>query len=96
MSNLTMEDVRCSCVVVMRIEHPVATLARITQLFLDRRMEVQMLHMLAKQVHEAEVEVFCRLEQDHIKTFMHRLEKLEGVLRVDWREGAKVVKMTTE
>ena len=87
MSHLTVEAVKRSCAFVLVIEFPLKTMERVVHLFSDRDVQVDMMYLNMRMRTEAELIIHCGVEKDRLQYFIRLLERMEGVLELEWLEA---------
>jgi|HubBroStandDraft_5_1064220.scaffolds.fasta_scaffold1157283_1 hypothetical protein len=80
MSYLTVEFVKRTCVLIMRIELPLGTMEKLMDLFVIRKIYVESLQMQMMEGGVANLLVNCLIEKDRIQHTRHLIEKMSGVL----------------
>jgi hypothetical protein len=84
---LSVEFVKHHCAFVMKMEEPLQTIERLMDFFTARRIYVESLHMQMVEGGEATLFVYCLVEKDRIAHTMHALEKMRGVVELQFLEN---------
>ncbi|HEV3221367.1 MAG TPA: hypothetical protein VGZ90_00740 [Puia sp.] len=76
-------------VFVFRIGTSAFATARILMLFLERNIEVDEFHFHSLDSNNGRLMIHCQMERDRIGRTASLLEKLPGVIELDWMEGKR-------
>jgi len=82
MQSLASACFKKNCAFIIRIEFPLETLERITQLLSARKIVVESLQMQNVNSGEATLILHCLVERDRTKHFRRILEKIQGIITV--------------
>lgn len=76
-------------VFVFQLEDWVSAIARIFSIFLERSIEVNEFHYHATEIEKGRLLICCRMEKDRIGRTVSLLDKLPGVVKLDWMENKR-------
>jgi hypothetical protein len=96
MSYLSIEFVKRQCVLILKIEMPLQTMEKLMDLFSDRKIYVESMHMQMIEGGEAKLMVHCSIEKDRISHTRASLEKMRGVLELQLMENRETNTMKHE
>jgi hypothetical protein len=86
----TIQDVTKKPVVfIFQLEITIFTTARILTMLLERNIEIEEFHFHAMNKSQGRLMIHCQLEKDRIGRTATLLDKLPGVIKLDWMEGKR-------
>ncbi len=77
-------DVHKPCAFVVEIRPPLSTLQRISELLAGKSVKLETMQLLVLVNGNGRLTINCALEQDRTAYVGRCLEKIPGVLTVDW------------
>jgi hypothetical protein len=85
--HLTLEFAKKPVALVMKIESPMQTLQRIIDFFSARKIYVESMQMQMVEGGNARLIVYCQVEKDRIKYTQYGLERMKGILELEFLES---------
>jgi hypothetical protein len=76
-------------VFIFQLEARTAATARILTLLLERSIEVNEFYFYSKEMNQGRLMIHCQMERDRIGRTASLLDKLPGVLKLDWMESKR-------
>jgi len=71
------------------LEARTAATARILALLLERSIEVDEFYFYSREMNQGRLMIHCQMERDRIGRTASLLDKLPGVLKLDWMESKR-------
>ena len=76
-------------VFIFQLEIKSSVTARIIVLLFERNVEVVEFYYYVKETNEGRLFIYCQMEKDRIGRTVYLLDKLPGVLNIDWMESKR-------
>jgi hypothetical protein len=76
-------------VFVFQLETTIYSSTRILMLFLERSIEIDEFHYHTTGIKQGRLVIHCQLEKDRIGRTASLLDKLPGVIHLDWMESKR-------
>jgi hypothetical protein len=89
MERIVQDVTRKPVVFIFHLETTIFTTTRILTLLLGRGIEVEEFHFHAMNKNQGRLMIHCQLEKDRIGRTATLLDKLPGVIKLDWMEGKR-------
>ena len=77
-------EIHKPCTFVLEIKPPLAVLQKICELLADRSVKMETMQLLALVDDSARLVITCALDKDRTAYVGQSLEKITGVISVDW------------
>jgi len=78
-----------SFVFIIQLEVTAYTTARILTILMERNIEVDELHYYGGEINRGRLMIHCQMEHDRINRAAIMMNKLPGVIRLDWMESRR-------
>jgi len=76
-------------VFIIQLEVTAYTTARILTILMERNIEVDELHYYGGDMNRGRLMIHCQMEHDRINRAATMMNKLPGVIRLDWMESRR-------
>jgi hypothetical protein len=76
-------------VLVFQLEITACTLARIFALLMERKIDLDEFHFHETERNQGSLMIHCQIERDRIRHTAKMLDKLPGVVNLDWLESKR-------